>query len=111
MDDGKVYRRLNRHTGPYDKKVHIVRAKKLPMGLYGCAVAPVNEAALRTFRSAIASCLTIATTRRSADFTFVAASLGRDVDPDVGIVNRRVVALRRGMAKCNKQKKMIGDIY
>ena len=85
--------RLSKHRGPCEKKVNIVRAKKLPMGLYGCEVAPVDEAALRTMRSAIVSCLTFTTVRRSTDFTFATASRGRDVDPDVEIVNRRVVAL------------------
>ena len=62
-------------------------------------------------RSSIASCLTFTTVRRSADLTFAIGSRGRDVDPDVEIVCRRAIALRRSMAKDEKNKKMIQELY
>ena len=90
--------RLDRHRPPYEKKEKIVRAKILPKGLYGCELAPVNETAMRSFRSAVASCLTYVTKRRSVDLTFATATRGNDVDPDVTVVCRRVTALRRALA-------------
>ena len=66
--------RLAKIRAPYSKKVEIIRNKKLPMGLYGCKVAPVNENALRAMRASIASCLTFTTVRRSADLTFAIGS-------------------------------------
>ena len=62
--------RLEKHKAPYAKNVEMIRAKKPPMGLYGCELAPVNESAMRTLRSAIASCLTSTNSGRSVDLTF-----------------------------------------
>ena len=81
------------------KKAEMIGAKKLPMALFGCELAPVNEGAMRTLRSAFASCLTYTTTRRSLDLTFAAGSIGPDVDPDIEVVSRRLAAVRRSMAK------------
>ena len=81
------------------------------MALFGCEVAPVNEGALRTLRSAIASCIAFTSSRKATDLTFAVGSRGRDVDPDVEIVCRRTVGIRRCMAKCEESKTMIKDIY
>ena len=102
--------RLAKVKAPYNKKVEIIRAKKLPLGLYGCEVAPINESALRTRRASIASCLTFTTARRSADLAFAIGSRGRDVDPDVEIVCRRAIAIRRSMAKDDRSRKLIQEI-
>ena len=102
---------VQKSQSPYGKKVQAIRSRKLPRGLFGCEVAPVNEAALRTFRSAIASALTFTTARRSTDLAFAVGSRGSDVGPDVEIVTRRVAALRRTLAKSDEQKEMIDEIY
>ena len=43
--------KLNRAKAPYEKKAMVIRAAKLPRGLYGCEVAPANEVALRALRT------------------------------------------------------------
>ena len=81
------------------------------MAFFGCEVSPVNEGALRTLRSAIASCIAFTTSRKATDLTFAVGSRGRDVDPDVEIVCRRTLGIRRCMAKCEESRDMIKDIY
>ena len=99
--------RLKKTRAPYEKKVAIMRGKKLPMGLFGCEVAPVNEGAMRMFRSAIASRIAFTTSLRATDLTFATGSRDRDVDPDIGVVCRRALGIRRCMATCDESKRMI----
>ena len=66
---------------PYKHKQTVVRGKLLPMGLYGCEVAPANEAVLTRFRAAIASVVAFTTKRRSVDLTFAVAADKGDLDP------------------------------
>ena len=86
---------LNQVKAPYGRKAMIVRSAKLPKALYGCEVAPVNERALRTLRARIAKTLAYTTEQRSTDLTFATCSNGPDLDPDIHILARRAVALRR----------------
>ena len=81
------------------------------MGFFGCGVAPVNDGALRTLRSAIASRIAFTTTRRATDLTFSAGSRGGGVDPDIEIACRRAMGLRRCMAKCEESGKLVEEIY
>ena len=94
----------------YERKAAVVRAKLLPMGLFGCEVAPINEAAMRTLRSSIVNVLTFTTSKRSSDLVFAAASKGDDTDPDIEVVARRVTALRRSMVKNKEVEKMSDEI-
>ena len=79
--------------------------------MFGRELAPINEAAMRTLRAAIVSCLTFVTNRRSVDLTFSAATQGNDVDPDITVVCRRAAAARRAMAKDKQAKKLMKDIF
>ena len=82
----------------------------IPKGLFGCELAPINEAAMRTFRAAIVSCLTYVTNRRSVDLTFSTATQGNDVDPDITVVCRRAAAVRRARAKDKEAKRLMTEI-
>ena len=106
----KSTERLDMFNAPYDKKEAIIRTKMLPKGLYGCELAPVNEAAMRAFRTATAACLTFSTAQKATDLTFAAATRGTDVDPDVNVVCKRIKALRRSMAKDEEIKAMAHEI-
>ena len=46
---------------PYRDKQEVVRAKTLAMGLYGCEMAPINEAAVRGLRTSIANAINFTT--------------------------------------------------
>ena len=54
----KPARRLRRLPLDYADKAKAIRAKILPMGLYECVCSRINEVAMRTFRAAVADCLT-----------------------------------------------------
>ena len=101
---------MDRHRDPYEKKEKIARAKILPKGIYGCELAPISEAGMRTFRSAVAYCLTYFTKRRSVDLTSAKATRGTDVDPDVAVVCRRTTVLRRALTMNDGNAKTIEDI-
>ena len=47
--------RLDMFQAPYEKKAAIIRAKMPPKGLYGCELGPINETAMRGFRTATAT--------------------------------------------------------
>ena len=101
---------LNKAKAPYEKKATIIRSAKIPKGLYGCEVAPINETALRTLRSAITRTLTYTTEQRSADLTFATSSHGHDLDPEVAILTRRTTALRRFINKSEENAERIKTI-
>ena len=68
MADGM--KNLQMKKAPFKAKADLIRAKKLPMALYGCETAPVNEGALRRLQTAIVDTLTFTTVRRPVDLTF-----------------------------------------
>ena len=109
-ETAKEVESLNRAKAPYPTKAKIIRAAKLPKGLYGCEVSPINESALRTFRTAITKTLTYTTDQRSADLTFATASHGPDLDPEVAIAMRRAVAVRRYISKSEANERMARKI-
>ena len=102
--------KLNFFRAPYEKKEKIIRSKLIPKGLFGCELGPINETAMRVFRTAVASCLTFVTTRRAVDLTFTAATRGNDVDPDIVVVCRTAAAARRAVAKDKGARKMMQEI-
>ena len=54
----------------YQNKRTVIKGKILPMGLYGCEVAPVNEAVLTRLRGTIANVITFTTKIRAVDLTY-----------------------------------------
>ena len=101
---------LNKVKAPYQTKAKIIRAAKLPKGLYGCEVSPINETALRSFRTSITRALTYTTEQRSSDLTFATASHGPDLDPEVAIATRRAAAVRRFISKCKANEDKVQAI-
>ena len=67
---------LNKVKAPYEQKAKIIRSAKLPTSLYGCEVAPVNEAALGTLRTVVTKTVTFTFEQRFSDLTFATASHG-----------------------------------
>ena len=98
-------------SASYDKETVAIRGKMIPKALYGCETSPINETAMRMLRTAFANCITFVTTRRSIDLTFVMASIGTDLDPDVDVMTRRMTMLRRMMAKDPRTAEIMKDIY
>ena len=102
--------RFGKMKAPYEKKAAVIRTKLLPKGLYGCETAPVNESAMRTFRSEVANAVTYVTKRRSLDLTYVVASHGTDMDPEVEIYVRRVNSFKRAMVTSKADRQLIETI-
>jgi len=80
------------------------------MGVYGCETAPVNENSMRSFRTAVANTLAFTTTRTSLDRTSAIASGSKDMDPDIEVFLRRVLAYKRAKVIDAKTGKMMEDI-
>ena len=95
----------------YQNKRTVIKGKILPMGLYGCEVAPVNEAVLTRLRGTIANVITFTTKIRAVDLTYAVTAEKGDLDPDVEICRRRVTALRRCYHGNDEDAAMIQDIY
>ena len=102
--------RLGKMKAPYPRKTAVVRTKMLPKGFYGCETAPINESAMRTFRSEVVNAATYTTKRRSTDLTFAVASNGNDIDPEVEVYVRRIIGLRRALVLDSGDKDMIEEI-
>ena len=98
-------KRLDYVKAPYEKKEKVIRGKLLPKGLFGCESTPINETAMQKFRTAIATALTFATSKRSTDFAFAVASGRTDLDPDVEVYARRVTMYRRTVGGNPSMKK------
>ena len=95
----------------YQDNRTVIKGKILPMGLYGCEVAPVNEAVFTKLRGTIANVITFTTKMRAVDLTFAVTSEKGDLDPDVEICRRRVTALRRCYHGNDEDAAMIQEIY
>ena len=102
--------RLGRVKAPYIKNAEVIRAKMLPEGMYGCETCPVNEGAMRTWRSKPASALTYVTSRRALGLTFAAASHGKDTDPEVHLYIPHVIVFRRALYVQNENSEIICNI-
>ena len=57
-----------RKKAPYKVKAELLRAKNLPMALYGCETIPVNESALKILQTRIAD----------LDLRYISENLDRD---------------------------------
>ena len=86
---------LNKIKASYERKAMVLRSAKIPKALYGCEAAPANERLLQVLRTKFTQALSYTTKQRSSDLTFATCSQGPDLDPDVHILVRRAVALRR----------------
>lgn len=96
-------------SAPHEKKEASIRGKLLPKGLFGYELAPVNEAVMRTWRAAMASCLTFVTSGSSTDLTFSATARGDVVDLDVATVCRKAIAFGGFLCKSDQLKPMTDE--
>ena len=102
--------RIGKMKAPYSRKTAVIRTKMLPKALYGCETAPINEAAMRTFRSEVADAAAYTTKRRSLDLTFTTSSHGTDIDPEIEVYVRRVTSFKRAIVISDFNGKMIDTI-
>ena len=61
-------------------------------------------------QTGIVDTLTYNTSRRSAGLRFAAASHGAEVDPDVEVFKRRVLAIRRARVVGRDNKRLVDEI-
>ena len=80
-------------------KATTVRTHILPKALYGCEVSSAARHVMEHISTVILSLINPATGMRSKDFTYTTCSYGQDLDPDIHVLHRRIMALRRGIAK------------
>ena len=73
--------------------------------MYGCETTPINDSCMRSYRTAVVDTIAFNTKRRSADLTFAFCSKGTDVDPETEVLVRRVMAMRRAVARSERLEK------
>ncbi len=82
------------------RKAHIIRTNILPAALYGSEVAEGSKKAMQALRASIANAIGPRSVRRSPAMTFESCSgKGKDLDPMVQRLVRKVTLLRRTIAK------------
>ena len=85
-------------------KEKLVQTNILPAALYGVESSNGSKQALENLRSSIASAIGSRSDRRNVNLTYDTAQAGKDLDPVVNILYRRVAELRRCMAKHTGKK-------
>jgi hypothetical protein len=78
----------------FEKQI-LIRTKALPLGLYGCESTHASVTALRTLRSKVADAIGPHSAARSASMQFAIMTPKHDLDPQVEILVRRCLAVRR----------------
>ena len=82
------------------KKAHIIRTNVLTAALYGNEVAEPSKKAMQALRAAIVNAIGPRSVRRSRALTFETCSgKGKDLDPEVQKVVRKISLVRRTIAK------------
>ena len=95
---------------PDEQKVRIVRIKANPAALYGSEACPANRNALGGYRAAVTTVLAGTDTNRSADLVFSMAQKGKDVDPEIDILLRRISAVRRFATRSSRNRKIVDEL-
>jgi hypothetical protein len=91
--------RIARTSFSYATTAKMIRMVALPTGLYGSEAAPVADQALGSFRAAIAKVIGPNSRLTNHTMKFNLCGIGNDLDPVVELLSRRVVILRRMIAK------------
>ena len=91
-------------------KEKIILANVLPAALYGAEAAHVNKSSMKAFRSAIANAIGPRSNRACNDVVFHNVTIANDIDPEVYLLQNRVLNLRRVMAKHPKMHDMVTEI-
>ena len=90
-----------------DSRARVIRTKTNPGALYGVEACPVNRDALATYRASMVDALAETKNNRSSDLVFALSCDGQDLDPEVDILRRRAVAMRRYLSLYPEQKERI----
>ena len=91
-------------------KEKIILANVLPAALYGAEAAHVNKSSMKALRSAIANAIGPRSQRACNDVVFHNVSIANDIDPEVYLLQNRILSLRRLMAKHPKMYETVTDI-
>ena len=92
------------------EKENIIRANILPMALYGCEAAHINEAVFEQLKAAIAKVIGPKSAKASTDIVFEFNITSTDLDPSVHVLYLRVASIRRIIAKHDGAQTMIARI-
>ena len=82
-------------------------SKRASTALYGAEACIVSRKGLGKYRTAIVAALGGGRSNRSCDFVFATQKGDQDYDPEVEILIKRVVAIRRQVVKSQKSKDLI----
>ena len=107
---GLIYN-IGRLHVPDQLRADIIRTKALPRALYGIEGSQPPGQQMRKVASAIKDAITHSSTHRSHDLTFAVCSNGSDLDPEVHMLIRRVILLRRMMTKHVRASEAVLHIY
>ena len=80
-------------------KTKVIRGNALAKGLYVCEVAKCGKKQMSAFKAAIVDAIWPRSVRRSATVVLEAGSEGADLDPEINALVRKVMLLRRVIAK------------
>ena len=105
-----ILARLRATNFSYSKKAHICRSLVLPKSLYGVEACDLPVCLLDKLRASLARATNRGSVFQCNAILFEVASYGRDLDPYVQIVVRRVTALRRHIAKFPDTRRMFEGI-
>ena len=81
------------------EKEKIVLCNIIPAAIYGAESSPINKAAMKSLRSAIAFAIGPSSGKRNVDLVFNSTNTSKDLDPMAHILYQRIAALRRTMSK------------
>ena len=92
-------------------KAKLIRTVALATGLYGSEAAPVCDQALASLRTAIARTIGPHSRLTNNAMKFLLESHGTDLDPAVEVLSRRVMVLKRILAKHSHMQALVQDIH
>ena len=94
-----VCKRIEQLPLSLDNTVHLITTNSLSGATYGCECTTVNVAAARRLRTAIAGATVGKHYGNSAPEVLLQASGSKILDPDLKVLDSRIIALRRGIHK------------
>ena len=97
-------RRLCRLPITQAQRLHTVRSMIIPAALYGSEVGHCPKAEMRTLQSAIVDAIGPGSTRRSQALVFEMWSTQGEIDPQTGLLSRKICLLTRMLGKYPQAK-------
>ena len=111
VEAAQLINRIARTNLTTTMRAHVIRMAGIAKGLYGVECSAENGQALQKLRVAIANAIAPKSSLRSLDLTFATANLGRDLDPLIILMVRRVSMLRRMLAKHDHLQTMVQQTW